>query len=212
MLLVFDFDGVFVPYRPFWEALRAYATEKGVTINDVAVDAVRRSVVKNQNELNLTLKYIGVDDLKYLGELYYHRITLNQDAGQLLDFCNANRINYVFFSSASTERLINTLLKHNINIDPEDVYFAQSKDYSGIMEFKQKVSSRFGVKKIVYVDDYPLALVAGKKNDFTTILMPDETLHFEKLIAECDNYIDCKIKNLSELKNLIFHIPALTAC
>lgn len=207
MLLILDFDGVFAPYHPFWEALEIYATEKGVTINDAAVDAIKKSVVKNQNELNLTLNNLGIADLKYLGDLYYQRITLNQGAGQFLDFCNANDLKYVFFSSASPERLITTFSKHNIHIHPEDVYFARSKDYPGIVELKEKLFSRFGpIKNIVYLDDYPLALVAGKKNDFTTILMSDESLSFGNLVAENDDFIDYKIDNFLELKDFILNV------
>ena len=207
MILILDFDGVFVPYSLFWETLTIYGEEKGIEINDTVINSIKQSIVKNQKELDITLNSLGINDLKYLYKLYHNKVVLNQGAEQFLEFCNFNSIRYVFFSSATPQRIINTFAKNNIQLNPQDIYFAESKDFQAVNELRFKLFSRFGDNnKLLYVDDYPRALIAGKKNGFFTIMKLDENLIFNDLAEEYHHYIDYEVKSFLDLEKVVKNV------
>jgi beta-phosphoglucomutase-like phosphatase (HAD superfamily) len=201
MILLLDFDGVFVSLNPFWKVLDVYSKEKKIILDDTVKDEIKKSIVKNQNELNLTFLKYGIDDLRYLNELYLNEIALNQDAENFLKFCNRNRLRYLFYSGASPERITHTFLKYNIRFNSTEIIFANSKSEQEISDLKLQLLSEYGPNDFAYVDDYPAALKAAKKNDFTTILM-NETIASPKKRDNRD-YIDYRVNSFSELEKVV---------
>jgi beta-phosphoglucomutase-like phosphatase (HAD superfamily) len=204
MLLVLDFDGVFVPFSVFWEALQRYAGEKGLPVSAEAIAAIKDSVQKNQDELQRTLANFGFVDFSRLEEIYQNCVVLEPGAENFIVFCREQNIPFVFYSGAHPERIRATFLKHHIRLEQQDVYFARSKDISSMAVFKKEIDDRFGkIRPLIFVDDSSSALMAGRENNFTTIWMSPEAKAVYLRDDGQNGHCDFQIKSFVELKAII---------
>lgn len=206
MLLILDFDGVFVPYSSFWESLKEYGEKQKILINDFFINSIKKSITKNQEELNSTLLSLGVTDLTYLYNLYLSKVLLKKGAVKFLKFCNLKNIKYIIYSGASTERIIHTFHKFDTQFNIDDIYIAKSKNLQEIANLKKKLVKKYSnIDPIIYVDDYPPALKSGKKNEFLTIRMHDDVLH-NNMLKNYDPFIDYNVNTFFELKRIVLNL------
>jgi beta-phosphoglucomutase-like phosphatase (HAD superfamily) len=157
-----------------------------------------------QHTTSFILSSLGIEDK--LSEFYQEQlikklydntqIKIEDDFYQFLDFCDCNSIRYLVYSSTDKgvkrlSELINRIGNNICNLN------GQSKANYGTYSNVAK-ELKIDLKKCMYIDDTPLALLTGKLHGMTTVMMLNDVFTLEDYQI-FSLYIDYKINSFTEL-------------
>ncbi|WP_024834400.1 HAD hydrolase-like protein [Ruminiclostridium josui] len=166
--------------------------------------------VKSSMELILTS--LGIEDK--IMELY-REVSQMQDYGgtgikieenfySFIDFCKKNSISYRIFSSASKNvKRFSELLERVDNSCICNLKGRSKARYATFSETSQELN--IDLKKCLYIDDSPSALMTGKLHGITTVMMLNDIFTL-KDYGIFNEFIDYKVNSFKEVEAIIENI------
>lgn len=160
-----------------------------------------------QDTINYLFSSLGIENKIY--EFYqkisqvdsYNNIPIKIEDSfyQFLNFCDNNTIRYLLFSAAvniNQTQLANRIGNHNIyNLNDRS-----KANYYTYLETAKELD--IDLKKTMYIDDHPLALLTGKLHGMTTVMMINDVFTIKDYNIY-RSYIDHKINSFTELETII---------